>query len=407
LLSLLRWFRVFTALLLAVGLSSPAARAGECNAARTDQDLAVYLVTTGPGDSLFSLMGHSALWVSGAGREAQIYNWGAFDSTQEDFVWKFLEGTLDYELDLESFGKTRRRATEGGRPMVAQRLDLPPEAETRLLAALDENALPENRPYLYHWHLDNCATRVRDVLDHALNGGLQYLADEPRDYTIRDEVLRHLGPALPSWAGWHFMASNYAEQSYDGWSELHIPVRLMERLDEVQIEWSDGETRPLVPKRCTKVEGVHDWAPEDRPDRSLALWSIGIAWGGLIALAGSRRNRWLRGLSATGMTLYVLVPGITGSVILFLSLASRMEGFGPNENWFHASPLSLLLLPAAWSWFRESARQPLWTRITLGLAGLSTLGLLLDPFLSQHNGDLIGLMWPPLVASAWVMYYRP
>jgi len=351
-------------------------------------------------------MGHSALWVSGAGREAQIYNWGAFDSKQDNFVWKFLEGTLDYELDLESFGKTKNRAIHGGRPMVVQRLKLSPEGEAKLLAALDENALPENRPYLYHWHHDNCATRVRDAIDLATNGGLQSLKLESRDSTLRHEVLRHLGPNLPTWLGWHFMASDYAEQRYDGWSELHIPVRLMERIDETEVEWPDGTRHPLVSKRCTKVEGDHGWAPEEPPNRGVVLWAIGLGWAGLIFGAGSRRNRWWRGLSALGISLYALLPGLTGSVIFFMYFASRLDGFGPNENWFHANPLTLLLVPAAWRWLRRGHLHS-WVMLTMGLAALSTLGVVIDPFLDQQNGDLIGLLWPPLVATAWLFHRTP
>jgi hypothetical protein len=372
---------------------------------RSDKDLVVYLVTTGPGDSLFSLMGHSALWVSGAGRDSQIYNWGAFDSDQEDFVWKFLEGTLDYELALEPFSKTRRRAEQGGRPMVAQRLDLPPEAQDRLLAALDENTRPENRPYLYHWHHDNCATRVRDILDYALDGSMEFLEAEPREATVRDEILRHLGSDPAVWMGWHFMASSYAEESYNGWSELHIPVRLMEALDRVQVEWSDGTTRPLVERSCVKHEGSHGWAPEERPDHGLLLGTLGLAWGALIAGIGRQRSRWWRGAAASAVALFGLLPGVLGSTIFFLSIASRMEGFGPNENWFHASPLTLLLIPAAWALMRSSGPQlKRWSQLTLGLAIISTIGVILDPFLSQENGDLIVLFWPPLVAIAWLFH---
>ena len=105
------------------------------------------------------------------------------------------------------------------------------------------------------------------------------------------------------------------------------------------------------------------------------------------------------------MALYGLLPGILGSVIFFLSLASRMEGFGPNENWFHASPLTLILLPAAWAFVRRRGPQlRLWSQLTLGLAVLSTIGVLLDPVLDQENGDLIGLFWPPLIATAWLFH---
>ena len=350
-------------------------------------------------------MGHSALWVSGGGRDARIYNWGAFDSSQENFVWKFLDGTLDYRLNLESYGRTRSRAESDGRTIVAQRLDLPPTAMNRLLDILDENALPENRDYLYHWLDDNCATRVRDVLDRALEGQLTHLQDAPQNHTIREEILRHLGPNLAVWFGWHFMASSYAERTHDGWSELHVPVRLMETLDSIEVPWPDGETRDLVRQSCIKTEGSHDWAPETPPQRSTALWSIGLGWAGLIVSLGRRQSFIARMGAAVAIHLYALLPGVLGSTIFVLYFISRMEGFGPNENWLHASPLSLFLIPACWSWLRNGRRRRLWSRITVGIGTLSTLGLLMDPFTNQVNLDLIGLLWPPIIATAWLFHH--
>ena len=275
---------------------------------------------------------------------------------------------------------------------------------TQLLAALDHNAQPENRAYRYHWHWDNCATRVRDILDQATNGALQSLKDQERSSTPREEVLRHLGPDWPAWFGWHFMASSYAEQPYDGWSELHVPVRLMEALEETHLTWPNGEKRPLVSKSCTKVDGTHDWAPESPPDRTAALWGIGLAWAGLIVGAGRRPSIAFRLLSTASMALIPMFAGLFGSTIFFLYFASTLDGFGPNENWFHASPLTCLLIPAIWCWFRRSHRLQFWTTIATVIAGISSLGVLLDPLLEQQNGDLIGLFWPPILATTWLLH---
>ena len=51
-------------------------------------------------------------------------------------------------------------------------LDLDEKQTLEIKRRLEENALPENRVYAYRHYLDNCCTRIRDLLDDVLDGAI-------------------------------------------------------------------------------------------------------------------------------------------------------------------------------------------------------------------------------------------
>src|SRR3546814_12872114 len=78
---------------------------------------------------------------------------------------------------------------EEGRVVSIQWLNLTPEQATRLAQALAEEARPENARYRYDYFTDNCATKVRDAIDGALDGWLHHMiAGRSRGNTYRSEA---------------------------------------------------------------------------------------------------------------------------------------------------------------------------------------------------------------------------
>ena len=61
----------------------------------------------------------------------------------------------------------------------------------------------EHRFYRYNYYTDNCSTRVRDVLDEALDGQIKaQLANQPTDTTFRWHTRRLTRESVP----WYFAA---------------------------------------------------------------------------------------------------------------------------------------------------------------------------------------------------------
>ena len=59
------------------------------------------------------------------------------------------------------------------RSILAQELNLTPAQRLKLQQFVQWNALPQNKFYRYDYYRDNCSTRLRDALDHAVSGQLQ------------------------------------------------------------------------------------------------------------------------------------------------------------------------------------------------------------------------------------------
>ena len=387
---------------LCLGLSENQAWADGCEEAKPGDDPRLFVLTMPPGSEVWQSFGHVALWFSPGFKQPEpVFNWGAFDTNIPNPLMAFLEGRIEYELMVEPRKRTLSRYRPQNRTMVAQRLDLPPSVVTKIAKKLKVAAKPENRPYNYHWLFRNCATRIRDLLDETMGGTLQSQHLNVTPHTSRSEVLRHFGPVWPIWFGWHFMASGYADQPLVRWDTMFLPDRLMEALDESTVRWPDGTTRPLVAERCEVMTGTLPWADPTPPNRAPVLWSVGLAWGASVFALARRDWRWPAGLS---VMFFGLVTGFFGTVTVFFWSASSLEGFGQNENWFQASPLSWMWIWIGWRIARGTLT-PRVVQIARLLASIGCLGVLVSllPVTPQMNGGIIGLFLPVMLATVWVV----
>jgi hypothetical protein len=115
--------------LLLSGVWSPPASAQTSLAERAGpgSHLTVYLMTMGPGEQVWERFGHNAIWVHDAIAGTDIaYNYGLFDFRQEDFLLRFIRGTMRYWMagfPAREYVETYVRAN---RSVWIQELDLPP-----------------------------------------------------------------------------------------------------------------------------------------------------------------------------------------------------------------------------------------------------------------------------------------
>ncbi len=138
-------------------------------------DTTVYLITCGPGTETYSIYGHSALRVTIADKNTDlVYNWGVFDFATPNFAFKFARGKLEYMLDADSFKRFLQIYLYEKRWVQAQKINLSSAEKMILLKLISENLRPENVKYLYDFLFDNCATRIRDILEKTVGQNLIY-----------------------------------------------------------------------------------------------------------------------------------------------------------------------------------------------------------------------------------------
>ena len=112
---------VFSALLLLVGAASAQP------ADSLSDSASVSLLTMLPGDEVYSQFGHSGYRIRDpASGLDKTYNYGTFDFEQPFFLIRFVRGRLDYLLDTAPYELELDKYAFLRRPMIEQRLALPP-----------------------------------------------------------------------------------------------------------------------------------------------------------------------------------------------------------------------------------------------------------------------------------------
>ena len=134
------------------------------------------LVTFGPGDDLYAAFGHTGVWVYDPTYAIdRVYSWGSFDFNTSNFYVKFLRGTLPYQISVVDFGRMADYyAKVENRSVTEQVLNLSANQKQKIFELAEENNRPENREYQYKFYYDNCATRVRDILQKGCGDSLKF-----------------------------------------------------------------------------------------------------------------------------------------------------------------------------------------------------------------------------------------
>lgn len=145
------------------------------NDSATPPSIEIYLITCGAGDEAYSAWGHSALRIvdHNVGTD-WVYNWGVFDFNTKHFIWKFARGRLNYMLAVNQYSDFIESYKEENRWVASQQLNLRADEIDKLMVLLQRNLQPENRYYLYDFLYDNCATRIRDIIEDAVGTKLLY-----------------------------------------------------------------------------------------------------------------------------------------------------------------------------------------------------------------------------------------
>ena len=372
-------------------------------------ELRVWLVTAGPGDAVWEHYGHNALRVldTRTGRDVS-YNWGFFDFRQADFITRFLQGRMLYMVASLRTDVMLDQYREADREVVLQELDLTPAEKALLSAAAHENALPHNRDFTYQYFLDNCSTRVRDLLDRVLGGALRQAFEARatglsyRDHTRR---LTQVDPLV--YTGADLLLGAPTDREISAWEELFLPLALRDRIRSVRIT-RDGETRPLVRAEQVLFSSSRPPEPAGPPAWLGRCLALGLLLGALFAAAGTARVQASTGLRRSVLALaagWSLAAGGAGTILVLL-LATDHTFAWWNENLFLFNPLALglaVVLPL-------STRSGTWRRRARALAGaVSAAGLAgllwqLAPASTQPNAMFFALALPPHLGIAWSLF---
>ncbi len=399
------------ALLVAAG---PAAAQRPAPQAEPGSELEVELITMGPGDAVWEHFGHNALRITDATDGSDVaYNWGMFSFEDPGFVPRFLSGSMRYWMEGFPTGPTVDLYRSLNRSVWVQRLALTPAQRRAVRDYVRETERPENRYYHYDYFLDNCSTRVRDAIDHALGGQIRAAtADSLTATSFRWHTQRLTSVDPVVYAGITLALGQPADRPISVWEEMFLPMRLRDHLRGIRVRDASGAKVPLVADERQVVEATRPDEPSRAPRYVWQYLLAGVAVGAVVLAlaAGARRGSSAsrRGMIGLGVA-WSLLAGLFGVVLLLAWTATHHVFWYRNENLLQVNPLSLLLaitLPLVGG----ASRGARWARTaSLAVAGLSLLGLAVQavPTFDQVNGEIVALALPVHLAVAAALLRFP
>ena len=374
---------------------------GRAHAAHANSDgpYRIHVVTVGPGEELFTRFGHIALMVENMGTgERLVYNFGTFDFDDPKLRFKYARGFLNYWLSVANFDHFFYFYAQSNRDVWLQTLNLSQSEAAKMAHALEKNALPENRYYLYRHFLDNCCTRVRDAIDTSTDGAIsKQFKNEPvdRDFRYwtakcldglplyRAVILYSLGPAI--------------DRPITRWDEEFLPAVLMEDLDKVTV----GRNHvPLVAKRQQLLKREGPPIGAHIPDVDLIVMAVlglfvllGFAVP-LVAPSFFKDRSWSRRLLGVGLVFWGLLAGLGGLMLLLYWTATTHYDTHYNENLLVNPIFHLWLLGPGVALIVKARLRPLTQRVifwyliaSLGLIAVDIL-LKIGPFFQGNWGTI-------------------
>ena len=380
-------------------------------------DLTIRLALIGPGDELYFWWGHVGLVVENrrTGRNS-FFDWGVFSFDNENFFLDFAFGRPVFTTVVSPAELSYHVYIRTNRDIILFTLNLPAESKEAIVLFAENNVLPENRDYIYHHFWDNCSTRIRDIIDMALDGQFKARYGEyPGRFTLRQHVRRHtwFNP-LVDWA-LNFWMGQGIDRPTTVWEEMFLPSELAKRVYGFRFIDADGNERPLV----SSVEVL--FASEGRPavleDAPRTQWPrqllVSLLFSGLLVLlflfrGQQKGSRIFLGVLQSFLGLFF---GIAGSMLFFLTFFTNHDYTFYNINVLFVNPLFWAAIPLglrlAFNASEEKRAAALrflrlfWTYVFFG--GFITVVIRIFPAFYQQNQVTQAMLLPLALAMVFIM----
>lgn len=360
----------------------------------------VQLVLSEPGQPVYSRFGHIAIRVIGPGTHDRVFNFGITNFKRKGYLADFLEGRVIFWGKIRPWAKTLRRMKRQDRTVKVYPVHLTTPQVKALIPLLERAMLKEHREYFYDIFRDNCATRIRDLIDQITDGAIKTaLGEKDSGLTFRDDVRRGLAslPALLFFTEW--MTGPSLDEPRTSWEMGYRPAWLIDSMREVTVQIK-GKPTPLVGDPEVIYTREAPSVETGWPQKGQALLAfIGVIWLLIGVLAPRLSRRWRGAL----MILWLLPAIFFGLFLEVMVVASSAIDLQSNALLAVFLSLDLWLL---WPAFRLFRRQPvraerairgyLWLRL-----GVSVAVLVVGLIWAQAGGPLA----PRLMALAglWML----
>ncbi len=207
-------------------------------AQRLSEAAGVSVLSCGAGNELYAAFGHTAIHLYDTNKHLDlVFNYGTFDFNTPHFYLKFSQGRLPYMLSVTSFYEFMYAYKNEGRWVYEQVLDLTLEEKENLYNLLLNNYLPQNRFYAYDFFMDNCASRVRDIISVSLiDRELFHKTNNTQNLSFRKLIYPYM-ESMQWWRlGIDIALGMRCDKRASNFQYMFLPTELMLQLDTVKME---------------------------------------------------------------------------------------------------------------------------------------------------------------------------
>lgn len=304
----------------------------QINAAHTR----ISILTCGPGEDLYSLFGHTAIRIIDSTNHTDIvYNWGGFTFEQPNFYLKFLRGKLVYYSLADYFPDFMQEYVVENRSVYEQVLNIDSAAGKRIIDAINFNSTGDNRFYKYDFLLDNCTTRVKNIVFENNKTAVIQTRIIPQGTTARDMI--------------HY----YLERGNQLWTELGIDILLGSRVDRAVsndeamflpeffmtgLNHTENLSKPFITDDKVILQNK---SVQQASWKYMPLLITGIVCVILFFISTLKTNRAKATIKFFD-AIFLYVTGLIGILILFMWFATDHTVCQNNLNILWALPTNLI-----------------------------------------------------------------
>lgn len=309
----------------------------------TSDTLQISLLTCTPGTEVYELYGHSALRVKHLARGTDwVFNYGIFDFSTPNFIWRFMLGQTDYTVAASPYDYFCAAYQYEGRAVSEQVLNLTPAEEARMFATVYQHAQQKGWSYRYNFLYDNCVTRLIKMIEESVDGQIEWPKAEEGKRTFRD-MLHESSQEQSPWScfGQDLILGQEVDEPLSVHLQMFSPIYAERFVCEAVIRGADGQTRPLVKEPSPTIASIPAASEISgggiSPTLVVSLLAIVLL---LISVWEMKRRKVIMALD----NVILSVRGVLGILVALLFFASEHPAVGSNWLILFLNPLPLLIL---------------------------------------------------------------
>lgn len=293
------------------------------------QNAVISVLTQDEGDELYAYFGHTAIRIKDDSLSFDlVYNYGTFDFSTPNFYSKFAKGTLDYCLSIEYYKSFLYASAFNKRTIREQVLNLSYKEKLEVQNLLNTCYATEARFYRYDFLYDNCATKIRDIINEGTNNRIDFSKSKFSGKTYRQLLMPFLKKDYWIDFGINFILGLETDNKVPPEQYMFLPIYIHEYFENS--EFADN-SQIVLKASPEKKQGID--------------FGYILPWIIVLFIAGLVYFRFTRNFTKY---LYYSIFALLGLFIFALGIYSEHKAVLYNLNTLWTLP-ALFVLIFSWS----------------------------------------------------------